>query len=133
MALLAPATAQAHSTKLGDIAIGHSWALPSQQAEGQVFFPLVNNGNTPDELVAARSQVCNLIELRKDKRYYEAALKSIALEPGKPVAMRPSARHLRLVGLNRPLNRHDSFKIVLEFRNAGQIAIKVIVEPSASD
>lgn len=132
-ALVLPATARAHSSKLGNIAIGHSWALPSQQAEGHVFFPLINNGTAPDELIAARSEICNLIELRKDDQYGEAALKSIVLEPGMPVAMRPSARHLRLVGLNKPLNQGDSFKIVLEFVNAGEIEIEVIVEPSASD
>ncbi|MBC8035720.1 MAG: copper chaperone PCu(A)C [Rhizobiales bacterium] len=133
IALLAPATVQAHSTKLGHIAIGHSWAPPSQQADGQVFFPIVNNGTTPDELIAARSEICSLIELRENNRYGEAALKSITLEPGKPAAMRPSARHLRLIGLNKPLNQGDSFKIVLEFLNAGEIEIEVIVEPSASD
>jgi copper(I)-binding protein len=46
--------------------------------------------------------------------------------------MRPSARHLRLIDLSGPLNQYDSFKIVLEFLNAGEIEIEVIVEPSAS-
>ena len=133
MALLVPAAAQAHSTKLGDIAIGHSWALPSQQAEAYVFFPLVNNGATPDELIAARSEICDMIELRQNNRYGEPPLKSIVLEPGKPLAMRPTARHLRLVGLKKHLNEYESFKIVLGFRNAGEIGIDVIVEPSASD
>jgi copper(I)-binding protein len=98
-----------------------------------VFFPLVNNGAAPDELIAARSEICDMIELRQNNRYGEPPLKSIVLEPGKPLAMRPTARHLRLVGLKKHLNEYESFKIVLDFRNAGEIRTDVIVEPSASD
>ncbi|MGH6854571.1 MAG: copper chaperone PCu(A)C [Aestuariivirga sp.] len=132
LAMLAPAIAYAHSAKLGDIAIGHSWALPSQDTDGQVFFPLVNNGSTPDELVGASSEICGQIELRGNNRYGEPPLQSFPLEPGKPIPMRPTARHLRLIGLKRPLNARDSFTITLEFRKAGKIGIEVIVEPSAS-
>lgn len=131
--LLIPAAAQAHSIKFGDIAIGHSWALPSDLTDGQVFFPLLNNGKAADELVAARSDICSLIELRQNNRYGDPPLKSIVLEPGKPVPMRPTARHLRLVGLKKHLNEYESFKIALVFLNAGEIEIDVIVEPSASD
>ncbi len=133
MALLVPAVAHAHSTRLGDLAIGHSWALPTQMVEAYVFFPLVNNGATAEELIAARSEICDTIELRANNRYGDPPLKSIVLESGKPLAMRPGARHLRLAGLKKHLNEYESFKIVLSFRNAGEVEIDVIVEPSASD
>ena len=90
--LLTPAAAAAHSITVGDIAIGHSWALPSRQTEGQVFFPLVNNGETADELIAARSDICGLIELRQNNRYDDPPLRSVVLESRKPVPMRPKAR-----------------------------------------
>ena len=116
LALIAlPTLARAHSSKLGDIAIGHAWALPSQQTDGQVFFPLVNNGKAADALVAARSNVCTLIELRRNNRYDDPPLASMPLDPGKPVAMRPTARHLRLIGLisaarrGPPLHHHPRF------------------------
>lgn len=135
VALLAllPTIARAHSFKLGDISIGHAWALPSQQTDGQVFFPLVNNAKERDELVAARSDICSLIELRQNNRYDDPPLKSIALEPGKPVPMRPTALHLRLIGLQKPLHEHQTFNLVLDFLNAGEIEIEVMVEPVAGD
>jgi periplasmic copper chaperone A len=129
LGILIPAAARAHSTKFGDIAIGHSWALPSRQTEAQVFFPIVNNGKTRDELIAARSAICSLIELRQNNRYDGPPLTAIVLEPGKPVPMRPTARHLRLVGLSKTLGEYESFKIVLDFLNAGEVEIEVIVEP----
>ena len=126
--LCLPATARAHSSKLGDISIGHAWALPSQQTDGQVFFPLLNNGKTADGLVAARSEICTLIELRKNNRYDDPPLGAMPLDPGKPLPMRPTARHLRLIGLSRPLAEGGRFHVILDFLNAGETEIEVIVE-----
>ena len=128
LAMIVPAVAQAHSFKLGDIAIGHAWALPSQQNDGQVFFPLANQGTERDELVGARSDICSVIELRQNNRYDDPALKSIALDPKKPVPMRPTARHLRLIGLKQALKVGDRFTVILDFLNAGEIEIEVFIE-----
>jgi periplasmic copper chaperone A len=126
-ALLSPAAASAHSYKAGNISIGHAWALPSQQNDGQVFFPLVNTGKAEDELVAARSVICTTIEFRQNNRYDDPPLKSVALEPGKPIPMRPTARHLRLVGLREPLVEGDHFIMILDFLNTGETQIEVHV------
>lgn len=133
LAIFTPAVAHAHSFRQGDIAIGHAWALPSQQNDGQLFFPLANQGTGHDELVAARSEICATIEFRQNNRYDEPPLASIALEPHRPVPMRPTARHLRLVGLRQPLKKGDRFHVILDFLNAGETAIEVIVEEKPGD
>lgn len=120
--------ALAHSFKIGEIAIGHAWGLPSETRETQVFVPMSNRGKDKDELVAARSPICSMIELRQNNRYDDPALISIALEPAKPVAMRKDARHLRLIGLVKPLKAGDRFDMILDFLNAGEITVEVIVE-----
>lgn len=120
--------AMAHSFKIGEIAIGHVWGLPSETRETQVFVPLSNRGKEADALVAARSSVCSLIELRQNNRYDDPALTSIAADPGKPVAMRKGARHLRLIGLSKPLKAGDRFDMILDFEKAGEITVEVIVE-----
>ncbi len=131
--LALPATAQAHSYTHDTIAIGHAWALPVQHGDGQLFFPMVNNGKEADELVAARSSVCALIELRRNNRYDDPPLTSMLLEPGKPLAMRPTGRHLRLVGLRGPLILGNRFTLVLDFLNAGEIEIEAYVEAMPGD
>lgn len=128
-----PATARAHSYRHGTIAIGHAWALPAQGGDGQAFLPLVNNGDVPDALVAARSAVCSLIELRRNNRYDDPPLSEIMLEPGRPVAMRPTARHLRLVGLRAPLIEGNRFGVVLDFLKAGEMEVEVHVESAPGD
>lgn len=129
-----PAIARAHSYRLGDIAIGHAWALPNEvSGEGQAFVPLVNNGKTTDELVAARSSVCGAIELRRNNRYDDPPLASFVLEPGRPLPMRPTARHLRLMGLRAPLVLDQRFTIILDFLNAGETEVEFHVENAPGD
>ena len=123
-----PRTASSHSYMLGQIAIGHVWSLPSDTSETQVFMPISNRGQEADQLIAARSSICSLIELRQNNRYDDPALKSIELSPGRPVAMRKGARHLRLMGLNKPLKAGDRFDMILDFLKAGEVAVEVIVE-----
>jgi copper(I)-binding protein len=131
--MVLPAAARAHSLKFGDIAIGHAWALPTRQTDGQLFFPMVNNGKKQDELVAARSSICTLIELRRNNRYDGPPLGSILLEPGRPVPLRPTARHLRLIGLSQPLTIGERFTVTLDFLKAGEVEIEVIVEKQPGD
>ena len=133
LAFFVPNFAQAHSFRHGDIAIGHAWALPSEQNDGKVFFPLANKGSIHDELVAARSEICATIELRQNNRYDHPPLAAIALDPKKPVPMRPMARHLRLVGLRQPLRAGDRFNLILDFLNAGETQIEVFVEEKPGD
>ncbi len=129
-----PATARAHSYAHGDIALGHAWALPSgASGEGQAFVPMVNNGKAPDELVAARSSVCTQIELRRNNRYDDPPLSSFVLEPGRPIALRPTARHLRLMGLKGPLLLDQRFTVILDFLHAGEIEVAFHVETAPGD
>jgi copper(I)-binding protein len=128
LALPVAAGAEAHSYQAGAIAIGHVWGLPSATNETQVFAPFSNRGQEADALVAARSPICSIVELRRNNRYDDAPLKEIELPPGRPVALRKGARHLRLIGLARPLKAGDRFAMILDFLNAGEAAVEVMVE-----
>ena len=128
LALFAPNLVQAHSLKVGSIAIGYAWCLPSNLSEGQVFMPILNSGAEGDALVAARCAIATQIELRQNNRYDEPALASFVLPPNQPLAMRPTARHLRLLGLSQVLKLEDRFQMILDLRDAGEIAIEVYVE-----
>ena len=131
--LTLPAAARAHSYTQGNIAIGHAWALPSTGPDGQAFFPMVNNGSETDELVSARSSICAAIELRRTGDYAGPPLDSLVLMPGQPMAMRPRARHLRLVGLTRPLVLDQRFTITLTFRGAGEASVEFHVEAAPGE
>lgn len=125
--------ARAHSYKHGDVRIGHAWALPTTLMEGQAFLPLVNTGRDRDALVAARSDIAHTIELRRNARYDDPPEPRFDLDPNRPLAMRPQARHLRLIGLAAPLVVGDRFSLILDFEIAGEVGVEVHVESSAGD
>jgi periplasmic copper chaperone A len=126
--------AQAHSYKSGKIQIGHAWALPQIAGQdGQCFFPLFNSGTEPDALLAARSDVTLLIQLRRNARYDDLPEPQFDLLPNKPIAMRPQAVHLRLLALRRELKLGDRFSLILDFVNAGEVEIECHVENSPGE
>jgi periplasmic copper chaperone A len=130
----ATTSAFAHALKAGDLKIGHAWTLPGHAgSDGQCFMPLLNAGQSDDALVAARSGVCSFIELRMNARYDDAAETQFALAPNKPIAMRPQARHLRLMGLRRDLKVGERFFLVLDFLNAGEVEVEIYVEEKPGD
>ncbi len=130
---IAATAARAHSSKQGKILIGHSWALPTTLTDGQVFVALANNDKTDDALVAARCDVAKVVEFRSNNRYDDPALPKIDLPSGQPVAMRPTAKHLRLIGLSTPLKLGDIFPIILDFQNAGEVEIQIYVETTPGE
>jgi periplasmic copper chaperone A len=127
-------TAHAHSAKVGDILIGHAWALPERAGQdGQCFIPLLNSGKAGDALVAARSDLCLAIQLRHNARYDDPPELQFDLVPNKPIAMRPQAVHFRLLGLRKELKLGEKFALVLDFLNAGEIELEVHVANSPSE
>lgn len=122
-------SAGAHSYKSNGIAIGHAWALPTATGiDGQAFMPIINQNVVGDALVAARSDICTAIELRRNARYDDPPEKQFDLPSGRPFPMRPGARHLRLIGLARPLEKGQQFPLVLDFLQAGEVEVSVFVE-----
>jgi periplasmic copper chaperone A len=126
--------ASAHSYSVGDIKIGHAWALPGLAGQdGQCFIPMLNTGKTEDALIAARSDLCLAIQLRHNARYDDPPEMQFDLTPNKPIAMRPQAVHFRLIGLRKTLELGNTFALVLDFLNAGEIELEIHVANTSSE
>jgi periplasmic copper chaperone A len=125
--------AHGHSYKSGHLKIGHAWALPALAGqEGQCFMPILNTVGQ-DALVAARSAICSTIELRRNARYDDPAETQFELKQNQPLAMRPQARHLRLIGMRQDIQLDDRFKLILDFLNGGEVEVEVHVENTPGD
>ena len=130
---LMPSSAEAHSSKLGDIAIGHAWGLPSKDGETQIFMPLLNSGSSADILVSASCEFAKSVELRVNNDYAMPPELGFALDSNKPFPMRPSAKHIRLLGLTKPILAGDRISITLKFINAGETKIEVHIQERPSE
>ena len=124
--------ARAHSYKLGDIAVGHIWAKPSETgADGvPVYAPILNSGKTTVRLVGAFTPIADKTRFRKvDKK--DGTMEwpqAIELQPGKPFALAAWREHIWVAGLRKPLKDGDWFDLTLDFADKGTLAVKVRVE-----
>ena len=121
---LLPAAAQAHSYKLGSLAIGHAWAKPSSDNETEAMMPIANGGTEIDYLIKATSAVCDRVEFRVEKQKFE----KLELAVGRPFPMRPKGPHLQMIGLKKALVQGEMVAMTLVFEKAGAIDIELHVE-----
>ena len=131
--ILMPTVAHAHSYKQGNILIGHAWGLPSNNDATQIFMPLFNGGDTVDTLISVSCDLSKSAELRLNNGYATPAEVGFVLEPKKPFPMRPTARHIRLLGLSKPLLAGDNISISLKFEKSGETKIEVHIQDKAGE
>lgn len=129
LALFLAVPATAHDLRHGDLHIGHAWAKPAaKDGTAEVYFAVINRGNTADRLVGAQTTVATLAFLAETRGEADARLSSIELAPARPVALRPGRLHVRLDRLTRDLKAGDRFPLTLKFASAPAAEVTVIVE-----
>lgn len=133
MIAMTSAIANAHSYKLGEIAVGHIWAPPT--AEGSagtaVYGAILNQGERPVRLVGASTQAADKVRFRVEQDGRVRWPESIELLPGNPLSLAPWRQHIWLAGLRRPLKGGDAFDLMLDFGDAGSLTVEVVVEEAA--
>ena len=130
---LLPIAAQAHSYKFGNILIGHAWGLPSKDGETQIFMPLLNTAPDSDTLISVTCDIAKSTELRLISDYSKPAETGFILEANQPFPMRPMAKHIRLLGLTKPLVTGDRVSVNLKFLNAGETKVEAHIQDKAGE
>ncbi len=129
--------AGARDSSVGDIRIGHPYAVPSVPGSttGAAYFAdLENSGKAADTLLRISTPMAGRVELHTMSVDAQGVMRmreidGIALAPGAAVKMRPGmGTHLMLIGLKQPLKEGTAFPMTLEFAKAGKIEVKVIVQ-----
>jgi copper(I)-binding protein len=128
--------AQAHDFKSGDLAIAHPYALPTPPGAttgGAYLQEIANKGKTPDALIGASSPVADRVEIhdmQMDGNIMRMrAVKSVAIVPGKPVAMSPGhGYHLMMLGIHQPFAVGNEIPLTLQFEHAGKVDVMLHVQ-----
>ena len=119
------------------IDLQHVWARPTIGAgtSGAVYFTVTDRG-APDQLVGASTPVAATAEVHESIDDHGVMkmrpVPSLALEPGKPVTLKPGGYHVMLTGVKAPLKAGDSFPITLTFAHAQPMTVTVKVEPMSA-
>jgi copper(I)-binding protein len=132
-------SAFAHDYKLGALKIDHPWTratAPTARAGGG-FLTIVNNGTTPDRLIAARSPASMKVEVHEMKmdgnvmRMREVE-KGIEIPAGATVTLKPGGFHIMFMELRAPLTQGAKVPVTLVFEKAGSIDVDFKIEAAGA-
>ncbi len=120
------------------IVIENVWARPTRSGMGgkvtsAAYMIIKNEGNEPDRLVGAMSDVAEHVEIHQSimegnvmkMRPVEGGLEI----PAKgQVELKPGGYHVMLIGVKQPLKPGDRFTLILEFEKSGKKTLQVEVK-----
>jgi len=96
------------------------------------YFTIDNRGGEFDRLIAARTEVADVVELHlssiEDGVMRMRQVEAIEVPAGGQVHLEPGGYHLMLIGLREDLEIGDLITITLEFEVAGEELIEVEVK-----
>jgi copper(I)-binding protein len=127
--------ARAHEYTVGDLEIGHPYALetPATAKSGAGYLTITNTGTTPDRLLAVRTAfpMTQVHETEVDAQGVArmGEVEALEIPPGDTVSLGPGGMHVMFMGLDAPLTADGSVPATLVFETAGEIEVEFRVEP----
>ena len=134
LALASPALA--HEKTVGDLEISHA-SIPdptplAMSAAG--YMAISNNGETPEELIGVRTPFAKSAKVHETIMDGDVAMMraidGLTIPPGETVNLEPGGLHVMFMGLTGPADAGDMIPATLIFRNAGDVEIEFMVEPT---
>lgn len=126
--------AAADQFRVGDLEVGDPWAraTPNMARTGAVYLMISNHGTERDMLVAVTTPVAKKAALHTHLMANNVMkmrhVEGVEVHPGEPAVFRPGGLHVMLIGLRKPLKEGDVFPMILTFRTAGQVEVRVEVQ-----
>lgn len=132
--LCAGATASGHEYGIGDLKVGHPYAIetPAGARTGAGYLSVTNEGEAPDYLIDVRSDYPRTMLHRTTMRDGVARMEHVsALEipPGGTVTLEPGGMHVMFMGIEGdPFDLDDKVPATLVFESAGEIEVLFAVQ-----
>jgi copper(I)-binding protein len=124
VALAAPAATHSHKARGLEIVHPHTLQTPKGTTTARVLMTVRNDGRAADRLVSASTARATRVELNAVGKGAAA----FVVKDGEELGLAGDGPSVMLVGLRKPLNAYDDFKMTLVFERAGRITIDVMVE-----
>jgi len=126
--------AEAHEFEVGDLTIGHPYALETAASARTAagYFSVHNAGSEPDRLLAVRADFPR-VELHRTEVDAQgvnrmAPVEALEIGPGETVTLAPRGMHVMFMGLEAPLAAGQEIEATLVFERAGEVAVRFDVE-----
>ncbi len=101
---------------------------------GAVYFRMMNHQATEDTLLSATSPDAGMVMLMNDHADANGVMKmtdlpdGLAVKPESDRLLAPVGDHVMLMDLTRKLKDGDSLTLVLTFKTAGEVTLKLPIE-----
>ncbi|EEW56860.1 MAG: copper chaperone PCu(A)C [Tritonibacter mobilis] len=133
-AFSAIATLALVGTAAAEMIVQDAYARSSNKMSGGAFMEVLNQGDTDDRLVEARSDVAKRVELHTSKEDANGVMKMMPVEEGFAIPaggthmFQRGGDHIMFMGLNRELKDGDKIDVTLVFEKAGEVPVQIEVD-----
>ncbi|SNB70676.1 copper chaperone PCu(A)C [Thermoflexus hugenholtzii] len=111
---------------------GHGHGGHGGAATSAVYFVVRNEGDQPDALIGAATDVAETVELHETRMEGDVAkmhpVPRVEVPARGQVEFRPRGLHVMLIGLRRDLKVGDTFTLTLRFEKSGEKQVTVTVK-----
>ena len=129
--LLALVLAACGASGSGELGVNDVWARPGLAEGNSAVFFVIDNPGAEDFLLSASSDVAGAVELHKtimeDGNMKMVHQMNVPVPTGETV-FKPGDLHVMLIGLKNDLKPGDTFTVTLNFENAGEKTLDVVVK-----
>ena len=115
----------------GELGINDTWARPGLAGGNSAVFFVIDNPGEEDILLSASCDVTEATELHKtvmDDGIMKMVQQTSVPVPTGETIFKPGDLHVMLISLQNNLNPGDEFVVTLNFENAGEKTLKVVVK-----
>lgn len=113
--------------------IKKAWLRPAaKEMNSALFFDIMNNGDKPDTLVDAQSNISDDVMIHESYKKGNdmmgmRMLKFVAVPPRSVIKFKPKGLHVMIMDLKEDLKNGQTKEFTLVFRKAGTVKVKATV------
>ena len=130
LSVLAFVLAACGASGSGELVVNDIWARPGLADGNSAVFFVISNPGAEDFLLLVSSDVAGAVELHKtimeDGNMKMVQQMNVPVPIGETI-FKPGDLHVMLIGLKNDLNPGDTFTVTLNFENAGEKTLDVVV------
>lgn len=122
--------------KNSSIIIDNVWARPApEHTNSALYFIIENKGSKADTLISAESKIADIVQVhesfkRDNDRMGMREVEFVAVPSKSKVEFKAGGYHVMLIDTQKDLTIGSTFEATLQFKHAGKIKIKPVVQNS---
>jgi copper(I)-binding protein len=119
----------AHEYEVGKIKVEHPWLRAPQDGDNkaQFFAVIENNGDTPDKLIAVKSEKFGKAAIFGDGKNPSAET-PVTIAPKQKVTLAPGGAYVGLLDIKKHLEVGWGLEMTLVFEKAGEVVIDAAID-----